>query len=84
VLLQAAGFDDIEESDFTAEFLATAERWHHFSRQLEPELRALQGDEDFDERQSDREALLDATAEGLLARSLFVATRPGTGRTRAP
>src|SRR6266511_1481517 len=44
-LLQAAGFIEIEEGDVTDEFLATAERWVRFSRQLEPELRALQGAE---------------------------------------
>jgi len=56
--------------------LATAERWVQFSRQLEPELRALQGAEAFDEVQLDRETILGAIREGLLSRSLFVAARP--------
>jgi hypothetical protein len=75
-LLQAAGFIEIEEGDVTDEFLATAERWVRFSRQLEPELRALQGAEAFDEVQLDRETILGAIREGLLSRSLFVAMRP--------
>ena len=75
-LLQAAGFIEIEERAVTDEFLATAERWVRFSRQLEPELRALQGAEAFDEVQLDRETILGAIREGLLSRSLFVAMRP--------
>jgi len=75
-LLEAAGFIEIEEGDVTDEFLATAERWVRFSRQLEPELRALQGAEAFDEVQLDRETILGAIREGLLSRSLFVAMRP--------
>ncbi len=75
-LLRAAGFIEIEELGVTDEFLATAERWLRFSRQHERELRALQGAPAFDEQQLDREAILGAIREGLLSRSLFVATRP--------
>ena len=74
-LLQAAGFSEIKEWDVTAEFLITAEAWLRFSRELEKELRALQGAKAFDDQQSDRETILAAIQEGLLSRSLLVATR---------
>jgi hypothetical protein len=74
-LLRAAGFVDVEERDVTAEFLITAEGWLRFSQELEKELRALQGAKAFDDQQSDRKTILAAVGEGLLSRSLLVATR---------
>lgn len=75
-LLEAAGFIEVEETDVTPDFLRTARRWHRFSRRLEAPLRASLGDQLFDERQNDRKALIAGVEEGLLSRSLFVATAP--------
>jgi hypothetical protein len=44
------------------------------------ELVALLGRDPFHDRQGERRAQLGAIEDGLLCRSLFVATRPGAGR----
>lgn len=75
-LLEAAGFVGIEETDVTAEFLRTARRWLEFSWRLEEGLRASLGDELFDQQQDDRRAIVEAVDEGLLSRSLFIASAP--------
>jgi hypothetical protein len=75
-LLKAAGFIDVEETDVTHDFLQTVSRWLRFSRRLEAPLRVALGDQLFDEQQGDRTAMIAAVEEGLLSRSLFVATAP--------
>jgi len=72
-LLAAAGFAEVEEADFTGEFLETALRWLRFSRELEPALRASLGDDVADEQLADRTEMVTAIEEGLLKRSLLVA-----------
>jgi len=76
-LLLAAGFTDVEVTDRTREFLETARRWHAGALDLEGGLRSTVGDRVFDQQQTDRQELITAVEEGLLARALFVAARPG-------
>jgi len=76
-LLLAAGFTDVEVIDRTGEFLETARRWHAYARDLEGRLRSTIGDPVFDQQQTDRREMITAVEEGLLARALFVAARPG-------
>ena len=73
-LLRRAGFTSIRETDFSAEFLATARAWFESRQNRESELRASLGDSWFEERQADSREMIPAIEEGLLRRSLFVAT----------
>jgi len=75
-LLRAAGFVEVEEVDFTAEFLETAQRWLRVSGEFELVLRDLLGDEAFDRQWADRKRMVAAIEERLLARALFVAAAP--------
>jgi hypothetical protein len=75
-LVAAARFVDVEEIDFTEEYLETARRWLRFSRQLEPPLRASLGDAAFEEQLTDRTDMVTAIEGGLLKRSLLVAASP--------
>ena len=73
-LLLRAGFRSIQETDLTAEFLTTARAWYEGRQKMEPELRESFGDSWFEERQADSCAMIPAIEDGLLRRSLFVAT----------
>jgi hypothetical protein len=75
-LLAAAGFVDVEEIDFTGEFLQTVRRWLRHARELEPGLRRTLGDEAFDEQFTNRTDMLVAIEAGLLKRSLLVGAAP--------
>jgi hypothetical protein len=75
-LVAAAGFVQVEEVDFTEQFLETARRWLRFSLELEPALRASLGDDAFDEQFAARTDMVAAIEQGLLKRSLLVATAP--------
>lgn len=77
--MSAAGFVEVEEVDVTAEFLETARRWLRYAKALEPALRACLGDDTLDEQLADRAEMVIAIEEGLLVRSLFVATAPEPG-----
>jgi len=73
-LLRRAGFTSIQETDFTAEFLLSARAWYEGRQKQEGALRAAFGDSWFEERQADSREMIPAIEEGLLRRSLFVAT----------
>jgi hypothetical protein len=75
-LVAAAGFREVEEIDFTEEFLETVRQWLQFSRDIEPVLRASLGDDTFDEQIADRTDMMTAIEEDLLRRSLVVASAP--------
>jgi hypothetical protein len=75
-LVTAAGFVEVDEIDFTDEFLETVRRWLRFSRELETGLRRTLGDDAFDQQLSDRTDMVVAIEAGLLRRSLFVAAVP--------
>jgi len=74
-LLPRAGFDSVVETDVTDEFLATARAWNGGRQRRESELRAEFGDAWFEDRQADSRAMRSGIEEGLLRRSLFVASR---------
>lgn len=74
-MLRRAGFDLVIERDVTVPFLDTAKAWLRESEALTNELAALEPEGGFDERQEDRRRMIAAIEEGLLVRTLFVATR---------
>jgi hypothetical protein len=76
-MLRRAGFDLDGERDVTAEFLDTARAWLRESDALTDELATLEPAGGFDERQEDRRRMIAAIEDGLLVRTLFVATRRG-------
>jgi hypothetical protein len=80
-LLRAAGFVQVEEVDFTEEFLETARRWLRHSRDFEPALRESLGDEAFDRQLADRTRMVAAIEERLLSRALLVAAASPAPRT---
>lgn len=75
-LLAAAGFTQVQRADCTAEFAATAQAWLSEWDASFAELATLYGEQAVAERQRKRRTQLRAIADGLLARSLFTATRP--------
>ena len=76
-MLQRAGFEVAVERDVTPDFLDTARAWLRESEALTDELAALEPAGGFDERQEDRRRMIVAIEDGLLVRTLFVATRRG-------
>ncbi len=75
-LIASAGLRLLAVRDLTSQFLRTARAWYDGRRQFEAELRRSEGDAVFEERQRDGIAQIRAIEDGLLRRSLFVATRP--------
>jgi len=75
-LLERAGFVDVEETDCTAEFVTVAQAWVDQCEDQRDALAELLGADEFDERQTERRIQLQAVRDGLLRRSLLVATRP--------
>ena len=75
-LLERAGFVDIEQFDYTAEFASVAGAWIDQWDSHRDALVELYGPGDVDARQRDRQAQLRAVEDGLLRRSLLVASRP--------
>jgi len=61
-LVAAAGFVQVDEIDFTEQFLETARRWLRFALELEPALRASLGDDAFDEQIADRRDMVASSA----------------------
>jgi hypothetical protein len=81
-LVAAAGFVEVDEIDFTEEFLETARRWLRYSREFEPALRESLGNDVVDEQLAARTDMVTAIEEGLLKRSLLLAGTAGSGRAR--
>ena len=73
-LLTRAGFRSVIEIDLTKEFAKTARAWFEGREARASELRDTFGDSWFEDRQADSRAMIPAIEEGLLRRSLFVAT----------
>ena len=74
-LLERAGFVDVEETDCTAEFATVAEDWVDHCEDQRDALAEVLGADEFDRRQTERRIQLQAVRDGLLRRSLLVATR---------
>jgi hypothetical protein len=84
-LLARAGFVDIEETDCTAEFDTVARSLIDLCDRHRDALAEMLGADEVDQRQRDRRAQLRAVEDGLLRRSLLVATRPTlSAETSAP
>ena len=75
VLMKAAGFQGIEVTDVTKDFIETAQSWFDAFAARECELRPLFCDQ-FDDRQRGRLDMIVGTGEGLLRRLLVSATAP--------
>jgi len=74
-LLREAGFQVIADEDVTEDFQATCESIVKARRDLEGELRAVEGDAVFEDELSKKTLTLQGISEGLLRRSLLVAFR---------
>ncbi len=74
-LLERAGFVDVEETDCTAEFATVAQAWVDHCEDQRDALAEVRGADEFDRRQTERRIQLQAVRDGLLRRSLLVATR---------
>jgi hypothetical protein len=75
-LLERAGFVDVEEIDCTPEFVTVAQAWVDQCADHRDALAELLGADEVDQRQTERRIQLQATRDGLLRRSLLVATNP--------
>lgn len=73
-LLTAAGFRDVEEFDITDQFRETIVAWHSASAAAAGELEQVYGVEDFRQSQLHHLERLEAIDNGMLKRSLLVAT----------
>jgi hypothetical protein len=74
-MLRSAGFATVEETDVTADYLATVRAWFTEAAARATELRDAQGAQAFEDRQNERRMQASAIEQGLLRRSLFVACR---------
>jgi 2-polyprenyl-3-methyl-5-hydroxy-6-metoxy-1,4-benzoquinol methylase len=82
-MLRTAGFQEIEETDVTDDYLVSVRAWFDQSLLREQELRCLVGDVLFETRQTDKQLQTSGIERGLLRRSLFVAAI-GDGRAHRP
>jgi len=74
-LLERAGFVDVEETDCTPEFVTVGQAWVDHCEDQRDALAEVRGADEFDRRQTERRIQLQAVRDGLLRRSLLVATR---------
>ncbi|MGK0276007.1 MAG: hypothetical protein ACI9N0_002394 [Ilumatobacter sp.] len=74
-LLRSAGFNEIDEVDQTAEYLATQHRWLAATLRHEEGLRLALGGDAVEEGIGRRRRTVNAIEEGLLLRTLYTATR---------
>jgi hypothetical protein len=81
-LLERAGFVDVEETDVTAEFRRVGRAWIEEGDRHHEALVALLGASEVDTRQQERRVQQRAVDDGLLLRSLLVATKPVDGGHR--
>ena len=74
--LADAGFEDIRSEDVTANIVGVTERWHAARAKVEPELRAVEGDERYVEFQQFLATTALVAREGRLARYAYTGTTP--------
>ena len=82
-LLRSADFVRIEEQDVTDEYLRIQRTLYEANARHEHDLRRVQGDALFDERQMSRRRTLEQIERGVLKRSLLLAQKPSRSRARA-
>ena len=75
-LMAAAGFESVELTDVSDEYLATSAAWVREWDAESVELEQLVGTDDFAERQTSRRQAIEAISDGLLGRYLISAIRP--------
>ena len=75
-VLAEAGFVDVRAEDVTANIVGVAERWVSARAKVEAELRAIEGDERYDEFQQFAATTALVAREGRLARYAYTGTRP--------
>lgn len=74
-LMEMAGFSHVEVTDLTPEYLATLTAWWREWDAAADELAAIVGDDDFQERQTNRARAIRSVEAGLLRRYLITGTR---------
>ena len=75
-LMRRAGYSEVDETDVTDEYLRTQETWTAEIEARSDELLAADPG-GFDQQMADARETLAAIRDGLLRRSLVVASRPG-------
>ena len=75
-MLETAGFVEVAEIDYSAEFVAVAQAWVDQWAAHHEAMAAIWGPEVVEQRQRDRRALIRATEDNILRRSLYTARRP--------
>lgn len=75
-MLASSGFDEISETDVTADFLDIARRWLVARERRAEDLKRALGEDEFVRGQTESRATIAAIDQGLLRRSLFVSRRP--------
>ncbi len=74
-LMQRAGFEDVDVSDVTAEFLDAARSWQREYNRHAADLKQIIGVKEFEDRQTSRAELTRGIEESLLQRVLVVGRR---------
>ena len=75
-LLERAGFTDVTETDYSADFAAVAQAWIDQWDLHRTEMEAMWGAAHVEDRQRGRRAYLRNVEAGIMRRSLFTARRP--------
>lgn len=76
VLMERAGFTDVRVSDLSSSFLEVARSWTAQFTIHATALKSLFGEEEWEERQSNRAGLSRGVEDGLLRRISVEGTRP--------
>ena len=74
-LMRAAGFEHVEATDVTAQYLETLTAWRDEWDTESVELKRIVGDDEFNERQANRTRAIRAIEDGLLRRYLISGVR---------
>ena len=75
-LLERAGFIEVTETDYSAEFAAVTRAWIDQYDLHRADMEAIWGKADVEDRQRGRRGYLRVVEAGLMRRSLFTARRP--------
>ena len=74
-LMRAAGFEHVEATDLTTEYLETLKAWRDEWVTESVELKLIVGEDDYHERQANRMRAIRAAQNGLLRRYLITGVR---------